>query len=122
MGQQNARSINSSSQYHARAGNLSRMSDDVSDEELDAIERRAQAATRGPWKSFVEGRDHWSGDNFIRTGGLDDDSPDMYVTLYYGAEKVPAPPADLDLIAHSRQDVLRLVAEVRRLRASDANA
>ena len=36
------------------------------------MERRVAAASKGPWESFVEGRDRWSGDNFIRIGGLDD--------------------------------------------------
>ena len=92
------------------------MSNGITDEELDAIEARADATTKGPWKAFVEGRDHWSGDNFIRTGGLDDNGPDIYVTLYHGTDKVPAPPSDLDFIAASRQDILRLVEEVRRVR------
>ena len=98
------------------------MSDALTDEELDVIATRATTATKGPWKAFVEGRDHWGGDNFIRTGGEDDDGPDMYVRLYYGVEPVPAPPSDLDFIAHSRQDVLSLVDEIRRLRASTQGA
>lgn len=89
----------------------------ISDEELVAIEARANSATAGPWRSFIEGRDHWGGDNFIRTGGMDDDSPDMYVTLSYWNDgpPVPAEANDLDFIASARQDVLALVAEVRRL-------
>ena len=87
--------------------------------DLDAIEARAGAATPGPWKAFVEGRDHLSGDDFLRTGGLDDSAPDMYVSLAYSNKSgaVPASPNDLDFIASSRQDVPRLVAEARRLRA-----
>lgn len=91
----------------------------IPDAELDAIEARAAAATSGPWESFVEDRDHTSGDDFIRTGGLDDDAPDMYVSLSYWKEPLgtmPAPAADLDFIAAARQDVPSLVAEVRRLR------
>jgi hypothetical protein len=84
----------------------------VSDEELAAMERRAQAASKAPWQSFIEGRDHWSGDDFIRIGGLDDDEKDMYVSR----ERTPASDADLDFIAHARQDLPRLIAEVRRLR------
>jgi hypothetical protein len=85
----------------------------LSDEELTIIEARAAAATPGPWESFVEGRDHHGGDNFVRTGGLDDTCPDLYLS--------PASVEDQDFIAHARQDVPRLVAEVRRLRrlASD---
>ena len=86
---------------------------EITDAELAEIERRAAAATKGPWEAFVEGRDHWGGDDFIRTGGLDSDSPDMYVSL----DSRKAGSNDLDFIASARQDVLRLVAEVRRLRA-----
>lgn len=76
----------------------------VSEEELQEIERRCQAATPGPWHSFIEGRDHTSGSNFIRTAGED-------------IEVVAAEPSDQDFMAHARQDVPRLLAEVRRLRA-----
>lgn len=90
--------------------------DALTDRELADMDARAHAATDGPWHSFVEGRNHDAGDDFIRTGGSDDGSPDMYVTLYYNAEPTPASAADLDFIASARQDVPRLVAEVRRLR------
>ncbi len=95
--------------------------DPINDDELAEIAARADAATKAPWESFVEGRDHFGGDNFIRTGGLDDGSPDMYVTHYFWVENptpVPAPPADLDFIAHARQDIPRLIAEIERLRAT----
>jgi len=43
--------------------------DDVlSDDELGKMLARADAATPGPWKSYVEGRDHTSGSSFIMTG------------------------------------------------------
>ena len=90
----------------------------MKDEEVRSIEVRCDAATSGPWESFVEGRDHLAGDDFIRTGGLDHDSPDMYVTLYSGAVPRPASAADLDFIAHARQDIPRLIAEIRRLQAN----
>ena len=92
----------------------------LTDAELDEIARRAEDTTAPPWKAWVEGRDGLAGDSFIRTGGLDDDSPDMYVTLSYwknGPASVAAEANDLDFIAAARQDVPRLVAEVRRLRA-----
>ena len=34
-------------------------------------------ATPGPWRSFVEGRDHTSGSNFIMTGQGDDRHEDI---------------------------------------------
>ncbi|MEA2695941.1 MAG: hypothetical protein QOI66_212 [Myxococcales bacterium] len=71
--------------------------------ELEEIEVRCAAATRGPWRSLVEGRDHVAGSNFIQTDGED-------------IELIGASGADQDFIAHARQDVPQLVAEVRRLR------
>jgi hypothetical protein len=58
------------------------MNDDepITDAELDAMAQRANAASKPPWQSFVEGRDHIGGGNFIRIGGLDDNEPDMYVS------------------------------------------
>lgn len=76
---------------------------DLTDAELDAIEERCAAATPGPWKSFVEGRDHDSGDSLILTP-----CDDIYLT--------GTTIADQDFIAHARVDVVRLLQEVRRRR------
>jgi hypothetical protein len=88
----------------------------LDDAELAAIEARCRAASPGPWKSFVEGRDHWSGDDFVRVGD-DDDQPDMYVSRATADGLRPASVHDLDFIAGARQDVPRLLAEIRRLRS-----
>ena len=86
--------------------------------ELDAIERRATYASTAPWEASIEGRDHnTGGDSFIWVGDHDDDLQ-MYIvlscpTLGPGNHK---PDADFDFIANARQDVQALVAEVRRLR------
>jgi hypothetical protein len=77
----------------------------ISTEMLSQIEQRCAAATQGPWKSLVEGRDHGSGDSFIKTGGSD---------IYLSGASL----ADLDFIAHARQDVPALVQELRALRKS----
>jgi hypothetical protein len=66
----------------------------MDDQLLLEIEARLAAATKGPWQSFVEGRDHLAGDSFIRTGGMDNDSPDIY--LSGGTLQ------DQDFIAHAR--------------------
>lgn len=91
----------------------------ISGHELDEIEQRAQAASPAPWEAFIEARDHTAGDDFIRIGGFDDAQPDMYIQHYLGANSVRVPAADLDFIAHARQDIPRLVAEIRRLRADN---
>jgi len=88
----------------------------VKSSELDAIEKRALAASPGPWKAYVEGRDHWGGDNFIMVGG--DSDEDMYVSrTANGNGTEPASIDDLDFIACARQDVVALLREVRALRA-----
>lgn len=71
---------------------------------LDAVRERLIAATPGPWRSWVEGRDHDSGSNFIETAGED-------------IELAGATAADQDFIASARQDVEVLLNEVERLKA-----
>ena len=69
----------------------------MTDDELRQILARCEAATPGPWRSFVEGRDHESGDSFIQTAGED---------IYLSGGTL----ADQDFVASARQDVPRLVA------------
>lgn len=80
----------------------------LTERELDAIFSRCEAASPGPWVSHVEGRDHVSGSNFIMTGEGKNRGEDI--------ELSGASIEDQDFIAHARQDVPRLVDEVRRLR------
>lgn len=90
----------------------------LTDAGLDQIEQRCRAASKPPWQSFIEVRDHTGGDDFIRVGGMDDSEPDMYVSRSTTEGLVPASDADLDFIAHARQDLPLLLTEVRRLRAA----
>lgn len=72
----------------------------MTEEELQEIEARANAATEGPWDACLSsgvcrappGEDHHSSIGHIRTK------------------------QDQEFIAHARTDVPKLVAEVRRLR------
>jgi hypothetical protein len=84
----------------------------ISDAELCAMQQRAEAASKGPWRSFIEDRDHECGSDFIQIGSDDDREDDMYVSR----DNKRASDADLDFIAAARQDVPRLIAEVKRLR------
>ena len=77
----------------------------MTDDDLKAILARCDAATPGPWRSFIEGRDHESGDSFIQTGGED-------IYLLRGTH------ADQDFIASARQDIPRLVAALRAVSAA----
>lgn len=80
----------------------------MTDEELAEIEHRCGLARNGPWKSFVEGRDHTSGCSFIKVGEGENRSDDIELT--------GATIADQDFIAAARQDIPALVREIRRLR------
>jgi len=75
----------------------------ITDADLARIDLLVHCATRGPWKSYVEGRDHEAGSDFIKTPIGD-------------IELSGATVADQDFIASARQDVPALVAEVKRLR------
>lgn len=81
----------------------------VSELELAEIRRRSEAATPGPWKAFIEGRDHESGSDFIATGEGASRGEDI--------ELSGATPADFDFIANARQDIPKLLDEIERLRA-----
>jgi hypothetical protein len=85
------------------SGKSSGKDESLGEEEILAIGERCECSTPGPWKSLVESRDHISGSDFIMTGGRD-----IYLT--------GATVADQDFVAHARQDVPRLIAEVRRLK------
>jgi hypothetical protein len=82
----------------------------LSDVELEEIRQRCDSATPGPWKSFIEGRDHTSGSSFIMTGHGKNRGNDIEL---YGATA-----ADQDFIAHARQDIPRLLDEIARLERS----
>lgn len=78
----------------------------VGELDLDAIEARANAASRGPWK---HGEGYEQGD------------PGDYVSTAWGGIVVcgdtPPTPADAIFIAHARTDVPALVKRVRELEA-----
>lgn len=42
--------------------------DAMTEEELVSMQQRCEKATSGPWVSYIEGRDHSGGSNFIMTG------------------------------------------------------
>ena len=89
--------------------------------ELDELERLERAATPAPWTSWVEGRDHWSGENFI--GGPTRSDPDIYVRIRVeDGGWHPASVADQDFIAAARNALPRLIDEVRRSRAAHGDS
>lgn len=80
----------------------------LTDEELQEMQRRCESASCSPWKSYVEGRDHSSGSDFIMTGEGEQRGEDIELT--------GATVADQDFIANARQDIPRLINEIKRLK------
>ena len=76
----------------------------ISDNELLAIRRRVENATKGSWKAFIEGRDVECGSSFIQTQEKD-------------IELIGATEADYDFIANAKQDIPKLLDEIERLRS-----
>ena len=74
----------------------------MNNDEIKIIKERCDKTTPGPWISFVEGRDHTSGWNFIRTAGDD-------IELIASVE-------DQDFIASCRHDIPLLIDEIVRLK------
>ena len=85
--------------------------DGLSEAELDRIERLAEAATQGPWFSYVAGRDAADGSSWIELGACNE------LGSFRSMELIGGTAADQDFIASARQDVPRLLLEVRALRA-----
>ncbi len=86
------------------------------DSDIAAIKNRLLNATGGNWYYFQEGRDHESGSSFIMTNVENrgdwknlNRGEDFYIN---GATH-----ADNEFIAHARQDIPMLLAEIERLKA-----
>jgi len=79
----------------------------ISEKELTLIQDRANAASAGPWKAFIEGRDHTSGSHVIMTGTPQNRGEDL--------EIIGATTEDYDFIAHARQDIPKLIEDIKRL-------
>lgn len=80
----------------------------MTNEELEVILSRCNEASKGIWKSYIEGRDHQSGSSFIMVGKGKDRGEDIYL---YGATT-----QDQDFIAHAKQDIPELIREIKRLK------
>jgi hypothetical protein len=81
---------------------------------LAELERLALAASPGPWSSWIEGRDHSSGDSFIETA-----AEDLYPhVVISGREFNPNWHADQDFIAAANPvTILELLRMVRSVQA-----
>lgn len=74
---------------------------------LMEVQKRVEAATPGPWTSFIEGRDHLGGESIIRMS-MDDSIDDLFLN---GASI-----ADREFIAHAREDIPLLLRDIERLK------
>ncbi|MFD7640588.1 hypothetical protein ACFV4P_08035 [Kitasatospora sp. NPDC059795] len=96
----------------------------LSDEELAAVERRSSAASPGPWIARLESRQSIGGGSFVQLDSDPAQDDELYLRRFVGGHEVlgvdPRTDADIEFIAGARQDVPRLLAEVRRLRAAQA--
>lgn len=81
----------------------------LSDKRIKEIKKRIKDTRPGPWKSYVEGRDHESGSNFIMVGEGKSRSE-------YDIELLGATIGDQDFVAHAREDIPALIAEIERLK------
>lgn len=95
-------------------------------EQLQAIEDRAEKATAGPWEWSEALEDGWGhyGPDLISSRtrpktGIGSRTPAPMVIQSWGhdADGLIISPTDAEFIAHAREDIPALVAEVRRLQA-----
>lgn len=84
------------------------MTDRITDADLAAMELREKAATKGDWEHTNRGESIHGGDGELIAS--------MHSPEYEDEEDRNA--ANFEFIAHSRTDIPRLIAEVRRLRAA----
>jgi hypothetical protein len=83
---------------------------ELSDHDLDRIERVIDAATAGPWYSYVVGRDADATSTCIELGACNE------LGSFKSMEVSGCTVADQDFIASARQDLPLLLREVRLLR------
>ena len=79
----------------------------MSEEQIKKIMEMCEKAAKGPWTSFIEGRDFTSGSSFIRTGNIEDD---------YEIEFIRIRDEDQDFIAMARNVIPELIDEINRLK------
>lgn len=90
----------------------------MTDNDLKGVEERANAATPGPWN---ESKDSWDGTEYSVIRGPEGEivlqEPTSF-SVYPSASFVTAEgmEADIAFAAHAREDVPKLIAEIRRLR------
>ena len=80
----------------------------LTEEYLNEVYKRWKATQNGPWKAYLEGRDHTSGSDFIMTGSGENREEDI--------ELLGGTKGDYDFIANAKQDIPKLLHEIVSLR------
>jgi hypothetical protein len=92
----------------------------VTDDELAAMDKRIAAAAPAPWYGWLETRHSTGGESYIEIAPDADEDNEIYISRFAGTRELKSPnaqlDADIDFIAHAREDMPRLIAEIRRLR------
>jgi hypothetical protein len=92
----------------------------LTEAELSEMERRTEAAAPGPWVAFLETRGGVGDCSVIQVGRGNDIDDEIYVRRFIGTKELVSPnpqlDSDIEFIAAARQDMPRLIAEVKRLR------
>jgi hypothetical protein len=83
------------------------MSTSITKEKIDSIKDRCDSATSGPWIPSIEGRDHPLGGENVILRGVNRSEIDLYL--------IGGTVADYIFVAHARQDIPLLIAEIERL-------
>jgi S-adenosylmethionine synthetase len=86
------------------------------DAAIAQIKQRMTDATGGNWYSIIEGRDQTGGSSFIMTN-VEHDNDVRNPNRGEDFEISGATVADMDFIAHARQDIPMLLAEIERLKS-----
>jgi hypothetical protein len=104
-------------------GIMTIMADSLHDAEPDQMEQRvlrALGAVPPPWMPETETRATIGGCNFIRFGDDPAADQEMYPDVQNGQGQLISPDAHLyqiiEFVARAPEDIVRLIAEVRRLR------
>ena len=89
----------------------------MNEQRLQEIKERAEKATPGPWKVYQDAISTSIGTEFIHPQ-LNGPMP-VITDAYHvgGAINIYIDDADAEFIAHARQDVPALIAEIERLRS-----
>ena len=80
------------------------MTNKLSEKEIEAIRKRADKATEGPW---------WASEGLYVVNNLTGDSYEWDADFVAETERE----SDAEFIAHAREDIPKLLAEIERLRS-----